>query len=107
MHSFLARFSRTHEARLLAVILAGIIFLSVFATGFFSLGNVFNIMTSYAFVGILAAGLVVVLVAGSVDISMTATASIAQYLAVSVVSTYDVGWAVLLTVMVTAGATPT
>ena len=98
MHRVLARFSRTHEARLLAVILAGIIFLSVFATGFFSLGNVFNIMTSYAFVGILAAGLVVVLVAGSVDISMTATASIAQYLAVSVVSTYDVGWAVLLTV---------
>ena len=98
MHSFLARFSRTHEARLLAVNLAIIVFLSVFATGFFSLGNAFNLMTSYAFVGILAAGLVVVLVAGSIDISMTATASIAQYLAVSIVSTYDVGWVVLLTV---------
>ena len=98
MHSFLARFGRTHEARLLAVNLAIIVFLSVFATGFFSLGNAFNLMTSYAFVGILAAGLVVVLVAGSIDISMTATASIAQYLAVLTVSTYDVGWAVLLAV---------
>lgn len=103
MPSFLKRFSRTHEARLLAVNITLIIFLSIFATGFFSLENVFNLMTSYAFVGILAAGLVVVLVAGSIDISMTATASIAQYLAVLAVSKYDLGWTVLFTVALGTG----
>ena len=103
MPSFLTRFVRTHEARLLAVNLALICFLSIFATGFFSMENVFNLMTSYAFVGILAAGLVVVLVAGSIDISMTAIASIAQYLAVFAVSQYDLGWAALLTVALGTG----
>ncbi len=103
MPSFLTRFIRTHEARLLAVNLALIFFLSIFATGFFSMENVFNLMTSYAFVGILAAGLVVVLVAGSIDISMTAIASIAQYLAVFAVSQYDLGWAALLTVALGTG----
>lgn len=103
MHNVLSRFGRTHEARLLVVNLLIIVFLSIFATGFFSLENVFNLMTSYAFVGILAAGLVVVLVAGSIDISMTATATIAQYLAVSAVSNYDVGWAVLFGVALGTG----
>ena len=103
MHNALARFGRTHEARLLIVNVVIIVFLSVFATGFFSLENVFNLMTSYAFVGILAAGLVVVLVAGSIDISMTATATIAQYLAVTAVSNYDVGWAVLFGVALGTG----
>ena len=103
MPSILARFGRTHEARLLAVNVALIVFLSIFTTGFFSLQNVFNLLTSYAFVGILAAGLVVVLVAGSIDISMTATASIAQYLAVFVVSRYDLGWAALLGIALGTG----
>ena len=44
-----------------------------------------------------------VLVAGSIDISMTATASIAQYLAVFVVSQYDLGWPVLLSVALGTG----
>lgn len=103
MPNILTRFGRTHEARLLAVNVALIIFLSIFTTGFFSLENLFNLLTSYAFVGILAAGLVVVLVAGSIDISMTATASIAQYLAIFVVSQYDLGWPVLLGIAVGTG----
>lgn len=92
MPDVLKRFALTHEARLLLVNALLFVFLSFFATGFFSVQNALNLMTSYAFVGILAAGLVVVLVAGGIDISMTATASIAQYLAVSVVSNYDVSW---------------
>ena len=103
MPDLLSRFGRTHEARLLAVNAVLIVFLSFFATGFFSLENVFNLMTSYAFVGILAAGLVVLLVAGSIDISMTATASIAQYLAIMAISNYDVGWTVLLAVALGTG----
>ena len=103
MPSFLKQFSKTLEARLLLVNLILFVYLSVSAEGFFSIQNALNLMTSYAFVGMLAAGLVVVLVAGGVDISFTAVASIAQYLAVSAVVRYDGGWVMLFAVAVGGG----
>lgn len=103
MPSFLKQFSKTLEARLLLVNLVLFGYLSVSAEGFFSIQNALNLMTSYAFVGMLAAGLVVVLVAGGVDISFTAVASIAQYLAVSAVVRYDGGWVMLFAVAVGGG----
>jgi len=103
MPSFLKRFGRTHEARLLLVNLLLFVFLSLAAQGFFSLQNGLNLMTSYAFAGIMAAGLVVVLVAGGIDISFTAVASIAQFLAVSAVVRYDGGWIMLFGVALGVG----
>lgn len=103
MPDILKTFGRTHEARLLLVNLVLFVFLSVAAQGFFSLQNGLNLMTSYAFAGILAAGLVVVLVSGGIDISFTAVASIAQYLAVSAVTRYDGGWFMLFGVALGTG----
>ena len=103
MPSVLKRFSKTPEARLLLVNLVLFVVLSAFAEGFFSVQNALNLMTSYAFVGILAAGLVVVLVAGGIDISFTAVASIAQYLAVSAVVRYEGGWVMLFAVALGGG----
>lgn len=92
MRDWLHRFGRTHEARLLIFVVVFFIFLSVATKNFFTLQNGLDLLTSYAFSGMLAAGLVVVLVAGGLDISFTAVASIAQYLAVMAASRYDVGW---------------
>ena len=103
MRSFLKPFSKTPEARLLLVNVVLFVVLSAFAEGFFSVQNALNLMTSYAFVGILAAGLVVVLVAGGIDISFTAVASIAQYLAVSAVVRYEGSWVMLLAVALGGG----
>ena len=103
MGEALRRFGRTHEARLLAVLVVLFAFLSVATKNFYSVQNGIDLMTSYAFSGILAAGLVVVLVAGGLDISFTAVASIAQYLAVSLASKYDVGWIGLFVVALTVG----
>ena len=103
MPDALKRFGRTHEARLLLVNVVLFLFLSVAAQGFFSVQNALNLMTSYAFAGILAAGLVVVLVAGGIDISFTAVASIAQYLAVYAVARYDLGWLALFGVALGVG----
>jgi simple sugar transport system permease protein len=97
------RFSRTHEARLLLVTAALFVFLSLATKNFFSIQNGIDLLTSYAFSGMLAAGLVVVLVAGGLDISFTATASIAQYLAVSAASHAGVGWAGLFGVALGVG----
>ena len=54
--------------------------------------NLFDLLTSYAFVGILALGLLVVLIAGGIDISFTATASVAQYVALAVANAYGANW---------------
>lgn len=97
------RFGRTHEARLLGVTVVLVIFLSLTTQNFLSVQNGIDLLTSYAFSGMLAAGLVVVLVAGGLDISFTAVASIAQYLAVMAASRYDIGWTGLFGVALGVG----
>ena len=72
-----ARFRRSHEFWLLMVIAALVVFLSIATDSFLTFQNLFDLLTSYAFLGILAAGLLVVLISGGIDISFTATASIA------------------------------
>ena len=88
----LKRFGRSHEFWLLAVILALCLFLSLTTDSFLTLQNLFDLLTSNAFVGIMASGLLVVLIAGGIDISFTATASVAQYVALTLAIRYGLGW---------------
>src|SRR5437764_2268690 len=88
----LSRWRRSHEFWLLAVILALSLVLSVATDSFLTWQNMFDLLTSYAFVGILALGLLVVLIAGGIDISFTATASVAQYVALAVTIAYGGNW---------------
>ncbi|MHB2166754.1 ABC transporter permease [Alsobacter sp. R-9] len=92
MREAFGRFRQTHEFRLLVVILALAALLSVTTDSFLTLQNLFDLLTSNAFVGILAAGLLVVLIAGGIDISFTATASIAQYAAMTLANAYGMDW---------------
>ena len=103
MPESLRRFGRTHEARLLIVMVLLFLLLSVVTKNFFSLQNAIDLLTSYAFSGMLAAGLLVVLVAGGLDISFTAVASIAQYLALTAAGRYEVGWLGLFAVALVTG----
>ncbi|MDR1613394.1 MAG: ABC transporter permease [Planctomycetota bacterium] len=66
------------------VMLAIAAFFSLATTTFFTLRNFLNLVESYSVTGIFTMGLLVVLVAGGIDISFLATASVAQYLAVVV-----------------------
>ena len=91
----LARWRRSHEFWLLAVILALSLALSLATDSFLTLQNLFDLLTSNAFVGILASGLLVVLIAGGIDISFTATASVAQYVALTIGIRHGLGWAAL------------
>lgn len=88
----LQRFCRSHEFWLLVVVLVFCFGLSLASESFLTLQNLFDLLTSNAFVGILAAGLLVVLVAGGIDISFTATASIAQYVTLSLALSWGLGW---------------
>jgi simple sugar transport system permease protein len=102
MRSSLARFRRSHEFWLLAVIVALSAALSLATDSFLTLQNLFDLLTSNAFVGILASGLLIVLIAGGIDISFTATASVAQYVALTLGIRHGLGWFALFAI---AGAT--
>ena len=70
---------------------------------FLTLRNLFDLLTSNAFVGILAAGLLVVLVAGGIDISFTATASVAQYVTLTLAHRYGLGWLAIFVIACAVG----
>ena len=54
-------------------------------------------------IGILASGLLVVLIAGGIDISFTATASVAQYVALTIGIRYGLGWLALFALAAAVG----
>ncbi len=96
--STLQRFRRSHEFWLLAVVLVFCLGLTLATDSFFTAQNLFDLLASNAFTGILAAGLLVVLVSGGIDISFTATASIAQYLALTLALSWGLEWFALFVV---------
>ncbi len=94
----LRRFRRTHEWRLLVTLAALVAALSIAAPRFLTLQNGLDLLTNASFTGMLASGLLVVLVAGGIDISFTAVASVAQYLAMEAVIHAGGGWLTLFAV---------
>jgi len=77
-------FLRNHptEMRLLAVVLVLVIGLSVASPSFLTLGNITSLLNNNSVNMIWAVGLLVVLIAGGIDISFAVAASVVQYVAV-------------------------
>jgi simple sugar transport system permease protein len=73
---------RSHptEARLLVVLLAIIVFLSLATSSFLTLPNLTSLLNNNAVNVIWAMGLLVVLIAGGIDISFAVAASVVQYI---------------------------
>ncbi|WP_213953525.1 ABC transporter permease [Variovorax sp. dw_954] len=101
--SALQRFRRSHEFWLLAVILVMSVALSLATDSFLTIQNLYDLLTSNAFIGILASGLLVVLISGGIDISFTATASIAQYIALTLGIQHGLGWLSLFAIAAAVG----
>jgi simple sugar transport system permease protein len=93
MRDAFARFRRTHEFWLLVGIVILCLLFSTTTDTFLTLENLEDLVTGNAYVAILCAGLLVVLIAGGIDISYTATASVAQYTALTIANKYPfIGW---------------
>jgi simple sugar transport system permease protein len=77
---------RTHpvESRLSVVLLLVIVILSVSTDTFLTLGNITSLLNNNAVNLIWAVGLLVVLIAGGIDISFAVAASVVQYMAAQV-----------------------
>ncbi len=71
---------KSHEVLLLAITLVLSVGVGLYQPQFLSLDNVFAILKSSSFLGILSIGFLFVLISGGIDISFTATATVAQYL---------------------------
>jgi len=97
------RLKRRHEFWLASVIAALVVYLSIATQGFLTLQNLFDLLTSYAFLGILATGLLVVLISGGIDISFTATASIAQYITMLLANKYGLNWFLVFALAIGVG----
>lgn len=72
-------FSR-NETYLFFILIALIAVVSMISPRFFTGRNAFQILRSASFTGVLSIGFLFVLIAGGLDISFTATATVAQYL---------------------------
>jgi simple sugar transport system permease protein len=97
-----AIFGRTESALTAVIIVAGAVF-SLSSPYFLTLSNAVDLIEAYSVTTILAAGVFVVLVAGGIDISFAATASVAQYLAAYAATEYGVPAVPTIAIACTAG----
>lgn len=88
MNNKLRHLISLHEFWLGMLIVLLALGLSVRTSEFLTLGNLTDVATSYAILGILACGLFVVLIAGGIDISFPAMTAIAQYVMASTMLTH-------------------
>ncbi len=93
MHNLLS--NRKTEIRLGIVLLAMVVGLSLASDTFFTLNNLTSLLNNNAINLIWAVGLLVVLIAGGIDISFAVASSVVQYLAVQVLRQIGGGdWAI-------------
>ena len=89
MRELASRLSAHTEMLLLLVILLLGAILTVASPYFLTLSNIVDLIESYSVTAVLALGVFVVLVAGGIDISFAATASVAQYAAAYVATAWE------------------
>lgn len=73
-----------HETYVFLIILLFSILIASVNPNFLTLENTFDLLKSFSFTGILAIGVLFVLISGGIDISFAATATIAEYVTVLV-----------------------
>ncbi len=70
---------KTHEFCVFAVIVVLSAVITIINPNFLTLENGLDLLKSYSFMGVLAIGILFVLISGGIDISFAATATIAEY----------------------------
>lgn len=92
--SFLQKAFRRHEVQIAAIVVLMAVFFSVMSPGFLSAGNLTTLLESYSVMAIMAAGLLVVLISGGIDISFAAIAAVTQYLVATILVQMGGNWVV-------------
>jgi len=82
------RLLSSYETFVFLVIVVLCVIITLVNPNFLTLENLFDLLKSYSFVGILAIGVLFVLISGGIDISFTAVATVAMYVMAVVIVRY-------------------
>jgi simple sugar transport system permease protein len=91
--SFKAAFRR-HDVQIAGIVVVMAVIFSALSRGFLSVGNLVTLLENYSVMAIMAAGLLVVLISGGIDISFAAIAAVSQYLVATLLVHYGGNWLV-------------
>src|SRR5215471_5455141 len=83
---------RRHDVQIGSIILIMGAFFSRLSPGFLTLGNVADLLENYSVMAIMAAGLLVVLISGGIDISFEAIAAVSQFLVAIILVNFGGNW---------------
>ncbi len=92
MPKYFPRFFRRHDVQIgLIVVIMAIVFSSL-SSGFLTPGNLIDLLESYSVMAIMAAGLLLVLISGGIDISFAAIAAVSQFLVATILVNFGGNW---------------
>lgn len=81
--------SKKYEFYLFIIIISLCILFSFFTKEFLTLENFLDLLTNYSFLGIMSAGMLIVLISGGIDLSFTAIATISEYMIALIIINYN------------------
>jgi hypothetical protein len=83
-HSSYKAVLHRHDVQLAGIIVVMAVIFSTLSKSFLSAGNLVSLLENYSVMAIMAAGLLVVLISGGIDISFAAIAAVSQYVMATV-----------------------
>jgi simple sugar transport system permease protein len=91
--SFKAAFRR-HDVQIAGIVVVMVVIFATLSRAFLSAGNLVTLLENYSVMAIMAAGLLVVLISGGIDISFAAIAAVSQYLMATMLVRFGGNWLV-------------
>ena len=101
--SYKAAFRR-HDVQLARIVVVMAIIFSVRSHGFLTTANLVSLLENYSVMAIMAAGLLVVLISGGIDISFAAVAAVSQYVTATLLGRFGGNWFVAFGLAAAFGA---
>jgi simple sugar transport system permease protein len=101
--SFLKAAFRRHDVQIASIVVLMAVFFSILSPGFLSGSNLVTLLENYSVMAIMAAGLLVVLISGGIDISFAAIAAVSQYLVATIIVQMGGNWIVAFALSITIG----
>jgi simple sugar transport system permease protein len=89
---YLSAAFRRHDVQIGIIIAIMAVFFSTLSPGFLTLGNLMDLLENYSVMAIMAAGLLVVLISGGIDISFEAIAAVSQFLVANILVGLGGNW---------------
>ena len=81
--------SKKYEFYLFIIIISLCILFAFSTKEFLTIENFLDLLTNYSFLGIMSAGMLIVLISGGIDLSFTAIATISEYMIALVIINYN------------------